>query len=509
MRLGAGAEQHGMGDSDNLVMPSNPVTEQSVALRGKGLWEVTELVRNILNGLSKFDEQGLTPLPFTLEEIDDSLKFPQIWRRTGQSSDGPLPAIIALRKGELGLLADLCGKFEIDPTKPYAACPDLFGEVSERVGIWSLAVAVIRSVTTMSEDQLRRFWSTPEITMPNSNGKYSSPEQDKFDLNSLQKEYPTIKPYLPWLKRSLSVEANSRFDSISEASDYWDMAVLSQPGKQTLPKGEIQVVRGWSFTGTKVTKKFEGELSLDSSGRFFCVVEKGVVKVFEISPIPNGKRSFILISQKRVGDFGTSSIDWDRWEQFVSGTSEQGNIWKIDLPTKAHDGSIWIRDHLVRNDDPMRAIRDFCQDWAAMSSSPEEREDRKKKIQEMRQTKAWQEQHDLYQINGTVDVQPGKEQLLIKARLRIDGGQYKLPRITVDIGERGAHIKPFCTARWCGFVMEDSFTKPTSTSHLFLVNRTSGVLHRRRFPFSDFEVNEHFLVGFENGKGGGKITVIW
>jgi hypothetical protein len=193
----------------------------------------------------------------------------------------------------------------------------------------------------------------------------------------------------------------------------------------------------------------------------------------------------------------------------VSGTSEQGTAWTIDLPTKAHNGFIWVRDHLVRNDDPMRAVRDFCDEWACISSSPEERENRKKKIQEMRETKAWQEKHDLYQINGTVDVEPGKERVLIKAKLRIDDVQYKLPTLRVDIGERYSHIKPFCTARWCGFIMEDRSSNPSSTNHLFLVDRTFGALHRYRISFSDFEVNEHFLVGIDNRKGEGKITVLW
>jgi hypothetical protein len=169
MGLEAGAAEQPSEYSADLVMPTRHDLEQPCALRGKGPWEVTELARKIIDWLANVDEQNSLPLPFVLEQIDDQSKF----------------SVITLKKGESASLDDLCKKFPIDPSEPYAACPDLFGDVSERVGIWSLAVAVIRSVTTMSEDQLRRFWSTPEINLPDSQGNYSASEQGKFYFDSL------------------------------------------------------------------------------------------------------------------------------------------------------------------------------------------------------------------------------------------------------------------------------------------------------------------------------------
>ena len=462
--------------------------------------------KDILDQLAKFDERGLAPLPFTLEDIGSSAKLRNSSNGTNQSSDGESSPILALQKGEMAVLDDLIRRSDIDPSRPHAACPDLFGEVSERVGIWSLGVAVIRSVTGMSEDQVRRLWSIPEVILPDNDGKYPSPKMEKFNFGSLKKEYPNLKPYLPWLKRALSVEADKSFNSISEASAYWDTAVLKHPSEASLPKGEKKVVRGWSFTGTRFSKDFEGNLSLDCSGRFFCVAGKGVVKVFEISAIPNDKSPFTLVFKERLGDFGTSSIDWRG--DTVSGTTEQGQEWKIDIAARGETGHIWMKDHLKRNDQSWRKALSLMSDFDLIPrhATPEKKEDFQKRIKAMRESEAWAEQNDQYQISGSVDKEGNDRQVWIKANLRADDVKYILPKIKTF--RRGPIIKPFCTARWCGFVVEES-DKSAPATHLFLIDRPSSTIHRRNFSFSDFEVNRNYLVGVEKKEGSAKVTVIW
>lgn len=502
--LGNGLSQNGDGDDfDHLVTPNR------APVRGFGPWELTELVRSTLDTLSRCSERGELVLPFTLEEIaplGSSADGTSAALKGGRNIFSQLRILNSWEKPDLfALVTDL----NIDPSQPHAACPDLFGEPSERIGVWSLGIAVIRYATGMSDQDLLRFWRTYEFEGETQKKEYRAPKSPHCDFKSLRKQHREVGPYLPWIKRALSESSPSRFNSISEARSFWDTSVLGHPPEENLPKGERKVVRGWSFTGTKVTKQFKGELSLDHGGRFFCTVREGVVTVYEISPIPpSGRTPFNLIHHMRVGDFGASSIDWRA--RTVSGISEQGNVWKIDLPTEGDTGSPWVRDHLIRNDDPIRELRKILDDsdFVLLHGSQEEREIRKKKIQEMRETKAWAEQHDPYQISGTVDTEPGKEQVTISAKLRIEGVRYQLPPLRAIV-ERGARIKPFCTARWCGFVAEDGSTKPTPTSHLFLVNRSSGALHHRRFSFSDFEVNKHYLVGVEPRQDGGRIVVIW
>jgi hypothetical protein len=506
MGLGADAEPRRSLDPDNLVMPSKDQIKNFQVVRSSGPWETTGLVKDILNQLANLDKLGLTPPPFTLEDIGSSAKLRNPSRGTNQSSDGESSPILALKKGEWASLDDLIRHFAIDSSQPHAACPDLFGEVSERVGIWSLGVAVIRSVTGMSEDQVRRFWSIPEIILLDNEGKYPSPKKEEFDFDSLRKEYPTLKPYLPWLQRALSVEADTRFNSISEASAYWDTAVLKHPSEASLPKGEKKVVRGWSFTGTRFSKDFEGNLSLDCSGRFFCVAGKGVVKVFEISAIPNVKSPFTLVFKERLGDFGTSSIDWRG--DTVSGTTEQGQEGKIDIAARGETGHIWMKDHLKRNDQSWRKALSLISDFDLIPrhGTPEDKKDFQRRIKEMRESEAWAEKNDRYQISGSVDIEPNDIQVCINANLRADDVKYILPKIKTF--RRGPIIKPFCTARWCGFVVEES-DKSAPATHLFLIDRPSSAIHRRNFSFSDFEVNRNYLVGVEQKEGSAKVTVIW
>ena len=104
-----------------------------IVRRNSGPWEITELVQSTLRELKRYDVVGLTPLPFTLEDIDS------LARRLDNSNRLQLEpkTIFALKKGEAALLEELCDTFNIDPSQPHAACPDLFGEVSERVRISS------------------------------------------------------------------------------------------------------------------------------------------------------------------------------------------------------------------------------------------------------------------------------------------------------------------------------------------------------------------------------------
>jgi hypothetical protein len=66
MGLGAAAESRGSLNPDNLVMPSSDEKQNFQVVCSSGPWETTELVRETLKRLAKFDERGLTALPCPL-----------------------------------------------------------------------------------------------------------------------------------------------------------------------------------------------------------------------------------------------------------------------------------------------------------------------------------------------------------------------------------------------------------------------------------------------------------
>lgn len=289
-------------------------------------WESIELGDRVIRGLVSLSsepkrESRALILPFSLEEVRRERGLPR-------------SAVIRYPNGSQFHAADLA--VLVGPGRPGLTCPDLFAvglggsatsvlsEFALRVGLWSLALCLVRSVGGMTDEQLGRFF------------KIRKTGEGVWDIHGIGAAFSAVRPLNPWLQRALSRDPTKWFTSAEEASQAWNTLVLGQPEAHVLPLGEIRCRRRWWSAGTSRTRRFAGRVSVSPGGRYFATCVDGVVSVYEIVPlIPRRGPFFRIIVQHRLADSGDATLRWRRngggERSTLRAWSEKGQSWSLSL----------------------------------------------------------------------------------------------------------------------------------------------------------------------------------